>query len=117
MPAAPFSSGGGWTHKLQAVLGDKGDRDFYVLYGGIAYVTLAPSVRDFDLYLHVYKSDGTWLETRQSTANGTASDSVMCHSTNNCPAGAGLFLIEVRPKDPNKDYGPWPYWLYTNWAQ
>ena len=40
-----YSSGGGWTLKLQAVLGDKGARDYYVLYGGIANVTLVPSTR------------------------------------------------------------------------
>jgi hypothetical protein len=110
-----YSSGGGWTHKLQAVLGDKGDRDYYVLYGSIANVSLSPSVRDYDLYLHIFKSDGTFLATWKSTATGA--DSVTCHSTNNCPAGAGMFIIEVRPKDPDKDFGPWPYWLTTNWAQ
>ena len=112
-----YSSGGGWTHKLQAVLGDKGDRDFYVLYGGIIYLTLTPMQRDYDLYLHIFKSDGTFLDTWKSTSTGTASETIMCHGTNNCPPGAGMFLIEVRGKNPDKDFGPWPYWLGTNWAQ
>ncbi len=66
-----YSSGGGWTLKLQAVLGDTGDRDYYVLYGGIANVTLVPSTRDYALYLHIFKGDGTFLDTWQSTTGGT----------------------------------------------
>ena len=112
-----FSSGGGWTHKLQAVLGDKGDRDHYVLYGGIINVTLVPMQRDYDLYLHIFKDDGTFLDTWKSEGSGTGSEGVQCHSVNNCPPGAGMFIIEVRGKDANKDFGPWPYWLTTNWAQ
>ncbi len=112
-----YASGGGWTHKLQAMLGEKGDRDYYVLYGGIAAASLAPMVKDYDLYLHIFKGDGTYLATRSSTNAGTAGESVNCHSTNKCPAGAGMFIIEVRGKDAAKDFGPWPYWLTTNWAQ
>jgi hypothetical protein len=112
-----YASGNGWKHKVQAVLGEKGDRDYYVLYGGIAYVTLSPMLRDYDLYLHIFKSDGTFLATWNSVNAGAAADTVMCHSTNGCPAGAGMFIIEVRGKDPAKDFGPWPYWLTTNWAQ
>ncbi len=111
-----FSSGGGWTHKLQAVIGDKGDTDHYVLYGGIINVTLQPGQRDLDLAVHVYKGDGTFLETRTSANKGTSNETVTCHSTNGCPAGAGVFIIEVTGKDPTKDFGPWPYWLTTNWA-
>ncbi len=112
-----YASGGGWTHKLQAVLGDKGDVDHYVLYGGIIHVTLAGLVRDYDLHVHAFKGDGTFLQTRSSTNKGTAGESINCHSTNLCPAGTAYFIIEVRGKDPTKDYGPWPYRLYTNWAQ
>ncbi len=112
-----FSSGGGWTHKLQAMLGSKGDRDYYVLYGGIINLSVVPSVIDVDVYVHAFKSDGTFVETRKSTNNGTSTDSVTCHSTNNCPAGISYFIIEVRGKDETKDFGPWPYWLTTNWAQ
>ena len=112
-----FSSGGGWTHKLQALVGDKGDVDHYVLYGGIINVTLAPSVVDLDLAVHVYNASGGYLETRTSDGAGDAQESVTCHGTNNCPAGAHMFIIEVRGKDAKKDFGPWPYWLTTNWAQ
>ena len=112
-----YSSGGGWTHKLQAVLGDKGDIDHYVLYGGIIYVTLQPMVKDYDLYVHIFRSDGTYLATRSSTNKGTAGEAVNCHSTNLCPVGAAMFIIEVRGKDKDKDFGPWPYRIVTNWAQ
>ncbi len=112
-----YSSGGGWTHKLQAVIGEKGDRDYYVLYGGIINVTLVPMVKDYDLYLHIFKGDGTFIATWKSTNAGSGADAIMCHSTNNCPPGAGMFILEVRGKDAAKDFGPWPYWLYTNWAQ
>ncbi len=41
----------------------------------------------------------------------------MRHSTKKCPAGAGMFIIEIRSKDPNKDFGPLPCGLSTHWAQ
>ena len=112
-----FASGGGWTHKLQAVIGHKGDVDNYVLYGGIINVTLQPGQLDLDLAVHIYKADGTFLETRTSANKGTGGESVTCHSTNGCPAGAHTYIIEVKGKDAAKDFGPWPYWLSTNWAQ
>ncbi|MCO4763840.1 MAG: thrombospondin type 3 repeat-containing protein, partial [Myxococcales bacterium] len=112
-----YSSGGGWLHKLQAMLGEKGDRDYYVLYGSIAAVSMQVMVKDYDLYMHIFKSDGTFLATRSSAKKGTANESISCHSTNKCPAGAHMFIIEVRGKDAGKDFGPWPYWLTTHWAQ
>ncbi len=111
-----YASGNGWQHKLQAVLGEAGDRDNYVLYSSIINVSLTPMVRDYDLYLHIFKGDGTFLATWKSTNSGTGVENVMCHSVNGCPAGAGMFIIEVRGKDPKKDFGPWPYQLWTNWA-
>ncbi len=112
-----YSSGGGWSHKLRAVIGEQGDRDNYVLYGSIIAVSLKPMVRDLDLYVHVFKSDGTYLATRSSTNTGAGKgESVNCHSTNKCPAGAGYFVIEVRGKDAKKDFGPWPYVLTASWA-
>ena len=112
-----YSSGGGWKHKLQALIGEKGDVDHYVLYGGIIYVTLKPMVKDYDLRVHIFTSGGKYLATRSSTNKGTGTDAVNCHSTNLCPAGAGMFIIEVRGKAKDKDFGPWPYTLDTNWAQ
>ena len=42
----------------------------------------------------------------------------MCHSTNNClfTGTTKTFIIEVRGKDPTKDYSNVPYTLVTSWA-
>ena len=78
-----YSSGGGCTHKLQAVIGEKGDRGYYVLYGGVINVTVVPMVKDYDLYLHIFKGDGTFIDTWKRTNPAAGPDSVTCHSTNN----------------------------------
>ena len=112
-----YSTGGGWTHRLRALVGEPGDRDFYALSGSIINVSLSGLVRDYDLYVHIYKPDGTFIATWKSEKSGTATESINCHSTTSCPAvGGSTFLIEVRGKDPATDFGPFPYILNTSWA-
>jgi hypothetical protein len=113
-----FSSGGGWSRRLRALLGHEGDRDVYWLQGGIINVTLtSPVGRDYDVYVHMYRPDGTFLATWSATGTG-ATDNVNCHSTTGCPESGTnkTFLIEVRAKDPATGFGPLPYILQTSWA-
>ena len=114
-----FASGGGWTHRLHALIGKQGDRDYYVLNGGIIQVSLTGLTKDYDLFVHQFHPNGTYINTLTSANAGAANESITCHSTNNC-AQTGVhktLIIEVRGKDPTKDYGPMPYTLVTNWAQ
>ena len=114
-----FQSGGGWVRRLRAAISQKGDRDFYVMYGGIINLTLTfDKAIDLDLYLHIYNGSPTaasYVETWSSTGAG-GSESINCHSTTGCPPGGHVFIIEVRGKDPEKDFGPLPYSLATRWA-
>ena len=113
-----FQSGGGWTHRLHALVGHAGDRDYYSLSGGIIAVTLSGGGRDYDLYVHQFRPDGTYIDTLSSTKTGTAAEAITCHPTNNCQltSTAKTFIIEVRGKDPAADFGQVPYTLSTSWA-
>ena len=112
-----FSSGGGWVRRLRALIGEAGDRDFYLMKGGIINVSLSGLERDYDLYLHMYRPDGTYIDTWTSAGTGK-SESINCHSTTGCPESgtSKTFIIEVRGKDEAKDFGPVPYILTTSWA-
>ena len=111
-----FASGGGWVRRLRAAIGEQGDRDFYVMYGGIINVTLSGlGPVDLDVYVHIYNG-ATFVETWSSANPGGASENINCHSTQGCPPGGHTFIIEVRGKDPAVDYGPWPYTLKILWA-
>ncbi|GMV39564.1 MAG: hypothetical protein AMXMBFR64_12800 [Myxococcales bacterium] len=112
-----YSSGGGWTHRLRALISEPGDRDLYTLSGSIIAVTLSALAKDYDLHVHIFKPDGTYIDTLSSTKGGAAAESITCHTTTGCPAvGGSIFLIEVRGKDEATDFGPFPYILNTSWA-
>ncbi|MBT9555282.1 MAG: thrombospondin type 3 repeat-containing protein [Myxococcales bacterium] len=113
-----FQSGGGWTHRLHALVGHAGDRDYYSLSGGIIAVTLSGGGRDYDLYVHQFRPDGTYIDTLSSTKVGTAAEAITCHPTNSCQLTSAVktFIIEVRGKDPAADFSPVPYTLSTSWA-
>ena len=112
-----YSSGGGWTHRLRALISEPGDRDIYTLTGSIISVSLSALAKDYDLYVHMFKPDGTYIDTLSSTKAGNSTESVTCHSTTGCPAvGGSIFLIEVRGKDEATDFGAFPYILNTSWA-
>jgi len=118
-----YSSSGGWSYKLRAALGTKGDRDFYWAVGtqiNVQMQTLAGGL-DADLYLHMYKKVGDsyqYITTYSKTGGGA--HGISCHNSSPCPdvdnAGTKTFLIEVRPADPEKDFGPWPYQLRIPWG-
>jgi hypothetical protein len=107
-----------WALQIRALIGEKGDRDYYWVRSGLIYVTLSGMAKDYDLYLHRFSADGKVLGTLKSTKSGTESESIECHSLAACSEpGQKTFILEVRGKDPDKDYGPIPYTLSTNWTQ
>lgn len=113
-----FASGNGWYRRIRGLISEKADRDYYVMYGGIINLSLTTMSKDFDLYLHQYHPNGTYIDTLQSTNTGTAAEAITCHTTTNCAytSESKILIIEVRPKDPTKDYGPYPYSLSAIWA-
>ncbi len=127
LPLAPFrdqySSGGGWSRKLWSLIGEAGDRDFYVQYGTIISLSLQRPAAgtDVDLYLHMYRQvGGVWTYITTWSSTGTGNEGISCHSTTPCPSWDyngtyKMFLIEVRGKTTG-DYGPTPYVLTTTWA-
>lgn len=116
---APFqlrlTSGSGWSRELFALLGARGDRDFYWSEtSGYVQATLSlpgwAPVR-YGLRAHFYDATtGTFAGTVTST-NG----SLYCHPAGPpCPAnGNARVLLEVFPQNPATDFGPWPYHLTT----
>ncbi len=109
-----YLSGGGWVRRLRSMISEQGDRDYYVMNGSIIRVTLKGKAYDLDLHVHIFKGD-TYMDTWSSTNDGT-NEQVTCHSVTGCPKGASRFIIEVRGKDAEADFGPVPYTLSTNWA-
>ena len=118
-----YSSSSGWSRSIVAKIGHKGDRDFYWATGTYinASVDLGPGAGDYDLYIHMYKKVGaTWQYITTRSATSAGGDTVDCHWSEPCPdaanSGTKTFLLEVRPKDIDKDWGPWPYRLRINYG-
>jgi hypothetical protein len=120
-----YTSSSGWTRTIHGALGRKGDRDYYWIEGSYISLTLQHLVSgasyDDDLYLHMYRKDGTaWKYITTWSSTKTGNDQIDCHYAMPCPdsanAGNKLFVIEVRGKDPAKDFGPWTYRLRSNWG-
>ncbi len=118
-----YSSSSGWSRAIRAMIGHRGDRDYYYAVGSQIYVTLEPLVgpADYDLYLHMYQWTGAayeYITTWNSEEPGA--DLIYCHSSTPCPdeahPGTKTFIIEVRPKDDDVDFGPWPYLLRIHWG-
>lgn len=118
-----YSSANGWTRSVTALLGHRGDRDYYWATGGQIRLQLATLVgnADYDLFLHMYypvEGGYEYLTTWSSETEGT--DDITCHSSYPCPdidhTGTKLFIIEVAPKLEAVDYGPWPYQLRILWG-
>ncbi len=118
-----LSSSSGWQRVLDAIVGTKGDRDYYWVTGSQIRVQLRTLIgpADYDLFVHMYKGSGdsySYITTWASETSGT--DDVTCHNSTPCPdidnAGQKLFLLEVRPHDVETDYGPWPYRLSILWG-
>ena len=110
----------GWKRSLTALLLRKGDHDFYHITASTVEVTLtnllAGAPVDPDLYVHVYETsqEGYNYLTTVSSVNGDTADVVQCQSP--CPdeeheSQDKLFIIEVRAKDEQTGFGPWPYRL------
>jgi hypothetical protein len=59
-------SGGGWQHRLHALIGEAGDHDYYSLAGSIIAVSVSGGGKDFDLYVHQFRLDGTYINTLSS---------------------------------------------------
>lgn len=119
-----YNSANGWSRSLRAIVGHKNDRDYYYATGKQIFVTLNTfkNLIDLDLYVHIYKPAGAkwqYLATWSSTSGGN--ESIQCHSSSPCPDVASTnltktFIIEVRSKDPEVDFGPWPYDLRIVWG-
>jgi len=80
--------------------------------------------KDFDLYMHIFSNEGEnsqYLGTESSTNPVGEADKAMCHpNTEGSPCQTGaihVYILEVRGKDSEADYGPFPYRLHTNWLQ
>jgi len=114
-----FSSGGGWQHRLHALIGEAGDHDYYSLAGSIIAVSISGGGKDFDLYVHQFKLDGTYINTLSSEKVGSSDESITCHPNNSCLLTniSKNFIIEVKGKDSATDYSQIPYTLVTSWAQ
>ena len=118
-----FGSSSGWQKSLTAMLGTKGDVDYYWATGSqfsLVAQTLVGDI-DVDLFVHMYvQSGGSWTYVTTRTAAGVGNASLTCHNSDPCPDAANkgqkLFIIEVRGHDPETDYGPWPYKLKSNWG-
>ncbi|MBM4354895.1 MAG: hypothetical protein FJ109_14080 [Deltaproteobacteria bacterium] len=119
--ADKYSSANGWSRSLVAMMGTKGDHDFYYAKGTQVYATLdmLAGPADYDLFMHIYYPNGAaWQYLTTWDSQKAGSDSIYCHNSTPCPdaqhPGTKLFLFEVAPK--NKDFGPWPYRLKIHWG-
>ena len=117
------SSSEGLQRRITALIGTKGDRDFYWVMGTKVHVVLdeLTGVLEFDLLVHVYHVDGAnyvYLATLSGTAEGE--DEVVCSAAAPCDAagtgGTRLFVIEIAPAEESVDWGLWPYSLSVDWA-
>lgn len=123
MPLAPFqlstNVGGVVNREVRGLIGAKGDRDYFWLDGyrlliANLFVSSGAPV-NYDLYVHFFdKTSGNYKGSRSSTGAGNESISCDSAASNPCPVGSNLpfrAIVEVRPKDPTRDFGPWPYRL------
>ena len=113
-----FSSSSGWSRSLVAALATHGDRDYYWATGSQISVSLQTLVgpADYDLHVHMYRQvAGAWQFVSTWSSESVGADVVTCTNSMPCPdaanKGTKTFIIEVRPHDPDVDYGPWPYRL------
>jgi hypothetical protein len=117
-----YVGGSGYKRRIVGLIGRKGDRDYY--YSRDNHINLSletlTGTLDVDLYLHMYKPVGaqyTYITTYSSTEE-MKQDNISCHWSDPCPdaanSGQKLFIIEVRPKNEETDFGAWPYELRIN---
>lgn len=118
------SSSDGIRRRVRALLGTKGDRDFYWAQGTQirARLDVLVEVVDFDLLMHVYRlkqQDFEYLGSWSSQEEGD--DELVCNLSTPCPgpeaAGHKFFILEVAPKSAEDDWGLWPYTLTVDWAE
>lgn len=119
-----YNSANGWSRTLRAIIGHKNDRDYYSATGKQIFVTLNTfkNLINLDLFVHIYKPSGAkwqYLATWSSTSDGN--ESVQCHTSSPCPDVDNTnvtktFIIEVRSKNAEVDFGPWPYDLRIIWG-
>ena len=108
-----------FSQELRGVLGSAGDRDFYAIHSGSGSVYLTQLHYDYDLFMHIYEADGTFIETRSNVQTGTTHEVASCPGSDleNCPHNEHrIYIIEVRPHNPEVDHGPIPYKLRFNFS-
>ncbi len=110
-------SGSGWSRRLTSAISIKGDRDYYTV-NGRNYISakleskISPPPIDLQLRIHAFDSLGGGMYEYEGTLTGNAGQQLNCPSSGGCFNGEpDMFVLEVRGKDENVDYGPWPYQL------
>jgi len=119
-----YNSANGWSRSLGGMISTKGDRDYYYAFGKQmnTYLDVPHPQADYDLFIHVYKPTGNSYQYLATlSAEQAGSENIQCHSLTPCPDWDNtkvqkLFIIEVRGKAPESDYGPWPYHLRILWG-
>ncbi len=120
-----WQSGASGYHELRALIGKKGDVDYYYLPGaGYTYASvqsLVPSRLSLDATLYVYTGSGASTKYAcQVAVTNTTSTSLNYHpvsATGTCPAGLAVtgFLLKISGHDPTKDFGAYPYLVNFPW--
>ena len=121
-----YNSSNGWSRSLAGMIATKGDADFYHATGKHmnAYLDVPFPQADYDVFIHIYKpvpGPNSFEYITTLSAEEAGSDNIYCHVTSPCPDPANtnikkLFIIEVRGKEAQTDYGPWPYRLRILWG-